>query len=84
MYAQVKLRDLMLTDRAKNKMIQLAGHCYNPEKDIIRLVGKRYIVLHVCLYQFTVTICLQVPNKETKPRLCHVPIEGTLSRVKCK
>ncbi|XP_064397999.1 small ribosomal subunit protein mS35-like [Halichondria panicea] len=37
----VRLSDLMLTDHARNKMILLAGHCYNPDSSTIRLVGKR-------------------------------------------
>ena len=37
----MRLSDLMLTDHARKKMIQLAGHCYNPDSSTIRLVGKR-------------------------------------------
>lgn len=37
----ISLNDLMLSEHAKNKMIQLAGYRYNHDKKTIRLVGKR-------------------------------------------
>ena len=39
---QVKLGDLTLSDRARQKLIELASDCYNEAIDTIRLVGKRW------------------------------------------
>ena len=44
---QFKLDSLMLTERARNKMVEIAGPRYNPERGTIRLVGKRYVCVKV-------------------------------------
>lgn len=40
---QFCLKDLTLTERARNKMVSLADHRYDPESDTITLVGKRWV-----------------------------------------
>ena len=40
--SQVKLSALTLSDRARRKLVELAGPCYCEDTDTIRLVGKRY------------------------------------------
>ena len=41
MVMQLQLKDLTLTDHARNKMIALAGSRYNPDTDTITIVGMR-------------------------------------------
>ena len=41
MVMQLQLKDLTLTDHARNKMITLAGSRYNPDTDSITIVGMR-------------------------------------------
>lgn len=38
---KIALKDLTLTDRARQKLISLCGPRYDPETDVVTLVGKR-------------------------------------------
>ena len=51
---QLKLDDLMLSERAKKKMIEIAGSRYVQvgRNNVIRLVGKRYSVMYMYIVQF--------------------------------
>jgi hypothetical protein len=50
---QLKLDDLMLSEHAKKKMIEIAGSRYVQvgRNNVIRLVGKRYMYMYSLDYQ---------------------------------
>ena len=53
MILQLKLDDLMLSERAKKKMIEIAGSRYVQvgRNNVIQLVGKRYMYMCSLGYQ---------------------------------
>ena len=66
---QFKLDDLLLSGRAREKMIDIAGPRYNHETGNIQLVGKRYNVGTDVHSKWTVDKMkcpLQMSNKEAE------------------
>ena len=61
----------MLTDRARSKMIALAGPRYNPERETIRVVGKRCVHVPISYGEILTCTCNSMANTKIMETILH-------------